>query len=786
METTSPLAAAPAPLPPASSSSTHTRTKSQKLPTTSSSLYTRVFEACKQQFYKIDIGIPRGPDGRADFSRDPPESFKRIHTVTSIVRHRRPSSVAQLVMAVFESALRRFPKSIALMLVFSLMASAAGILKPKLIQLAVDLGVEAAKASSTHVMTSTWLQGSEITDTCEAVASSTDLIENSADSLLWNVSLLVVLFVLCSTIESLLKLTVLALVTFVATQVEDSWRYAGVLQFFSLPMAWHNERDSATVTSKIENGAGSVWTLVYEYLGEEVLVNLFTVICIMVSAIYTAPHLWWVFLLPLPIYVVLVHQADSFVRAEQKICRKSGRAADEALYDGTTNKQIVRSFGCEERETRRYASFWGAYHVDEYTETLVHLLRAGLQTSTEVVLHTLLVCLCLRDLLNGSMSVGTVAMLLSYQRMLFDPLMSFNRMLVQVARDMRKLGDLVKLLLVDDPLADKPDSVDLPALRHAITLKNVVFRYAADLPPPSSSSDNEGDQQAEASDNSNSSDTDTDSDVDTNNQVGDDNDDDDDETYSERERKTGISRPPALCAINISIPAGKTTAFVGRSGAGKSTLLQLLLRFFDPTEGSILWDGIDIAMSTRRSIRSRTAVVQQDCSLFNRSIRDNITYGCAEEVDEARVIEAATRANIHHFIETLPLGYDSVVGEKGVRLSGGQKQRLAIARALVLQPSLLILDESTSNLDSESERAIQYAIESLQHQVTQVIVAHRLSTILHADQIVVMDQGSVVGVGTHAELLVTCPEYRSLYVLQHGGDIKLSATTKECSNAVCA
>ena len=118
--------------------------------------------------------------------------------------------------------------------------------------------------------------------------------------------------------------------------------------------------------------------------------------------------------------------------------------------------------------------------------------------------------------------------------------------------------------------------------------------------------------------------------------------------------------------------------------------------------------------------------------------------------------------------------------------SSSTSDLLAIARALVLQPSLLILDESTSNLDSESERAIQHAIESLQHQVTQVIVAHRLSTILHADQIVVMDQGSVVGVGTHAELLVTCPEYRSLYVLQHGGDIKLSATTKECSNAVCA
>jgi len=723
-----------------------------------------LFEACKQWFHKIDIGVPRGSDGRADFSRDPPESFKRIGDVMSTVRARKPSSVFELVWAVLIVSFIRFPWTLTMLGVASLMAACASAMQPKLLQVALDTGVQL------------------LDDTAQSLSHS-----STSHVLYWQIVLAVVLCVVCDWLSSIICVIAGGVLHFVTTQIEDSWRYAGARHFFSLPMAWHNNHDSAAVTARIQRGGLSIWQLLYGALGQQVFENLLRIVSITVSAIYTAPHLWWVFLLPLPLFALLVRVSDLLLSDMGRQLRKSYRVSCAVLHDMTGNKHIVKSFGCEERETRRYASFWGAYNADEFAETLVHYVRDAVQRGCELCLRTLLVCLCLRDLINGSMSVGTVAMLLSYQRMLFDPLMSFNRMLVQVARDMRKLGDLVKLLLVDDPLADKPDSVDLPALRHAITLKNVVFRYAADLPPPSSSSDNEGDQQAEASDNSNSSDTDTDSDVDTNNQVGDDNDDDDDEeTYSERERKTGISRSPALCAINISIPAGKTTAFVGRSGAGKSTLLQLLLRFFDPTEGSILWDGIDIAMSTRRSIRSRTAVVQQDCSLFNRSIRDNITYGCAEEVDEARVIEAATRANIHHFIETLPLGYDSVVGEKGVRLSGGQKQRLAIARALVLQPSLLILDESTSNLDSESERAIQYAIESLQHQVTQVIVAHRLSTILHADQIVVMDQGSVVGVGTHAELLVTCPEYRSLYVLQHGGDIKLSATTKECSNAVCA
>jgi ABC-type multidrug transport system fused ATPase/permease subunit len=220
----------------------------------------------------------------------------------------------------------------------------------------------------------------------------------------------------------------------------------------------------------------------------------------------------------------------------------------------------------------------------------------------------------------------------------------------------------------------------------------------------------------------------------------------------------------ALHDVSASLKAGTTTAIVGRSGAGKSTLAMLLLRFYDPDDGSIRWNGIDLRDASRESLRNKTTLILQDTTLFNRSIAENISYG-KPNVMQSDIEHAAKLAHAHDFITHLPNGYGSIVGERGVRLSGGQRQRIAIARALLVKPELLVMDEATSHLDSETELAIQDAIRYLHGKHTQVIIAHRLSTVQHADNIILMDKGKILSQGTHNQLL-RHPLYRKLCKLQ--------------------
>jgi len=221
--------------------------------------------------------------------------------------------------------------------------------------------------------------------------------------------------------------------------------------------------------------------------------------------------------------------------------------------------------------------------------------------------------------------------------------------------------------------------------------------------------------------------------------------------------------------VNLRIEAGQVVALVGTSGAGKTTLANLLPRFFDPDSGRILWDGIDLRKATLSSLRGQIGLVLQETILFNDTVRNNIAYG-VEETSMDALREAARAACALEFIEELPQGFDSVIGERGQRLSGGQRQRLAIARAILKNPPLLILDEATSSLDAESEALVQRALENLMANRTTVVIAHRLSTIRRADRIVVIDDGTVRETGTHDELLRRADSvYRRLYQLQFAG-----------------
>jgi ATP-binding cassette, subfamily B, bacterial MsbA len=220
-----------------------------------------------------------------------------------------------------------------------------------------------------------------------------------------------------------------------------------------------------------------------------------------------------------------------------------------------------------------------------------------------------------------------------------------------------------------------------------------------------------------------------------------------------------------LGRVSLEIRKGEVVALVGPSGAGKSTLADLILRFYDPTAGAITIDGRDLRQLRQREYRRLFGVVSQEALLFNASVRDNIAYG-RDGLSEDAVIAAARVANAHDFIMQLPDGYATVVGDRGIRLSGGQRQRVAIARAIVGNPPILILDEATSSLDSESERLVQQAIERVIHGATSIVIAHRLSTVLHADKIVVVNGGVVEAVGRHADLLGVNETYSRLYRLQ--------------------
>ena len=223
--------------------------------------------------------------------------------------------------------------------------------------------------------------------------------------------------------------------------------------------------------------------------------------------------------------------------------------------------------------------------------------------------------------------------------------------------------------------------------------------------------------------------------------------------------------------VNLFLPRGTTLALVGSSGAGKSTLADLLPRFYDPLSGSITIDGKDLRDFDLISVRKRMGIVSQDTFLFNDSIRNNIAYG-RQEATEDEIITAAKRANAYEFISKLPQEFDTLIGDRGVMLSGGQRQRLAIARALLQNPEILILDEATSALDTVSERLVQSALDDLSRDRTTLVIAHRLSTVQKADQIAVLEQGQVVEVGTHEELLQKGGYYSRLYSMQFAQPVK--------------
>ena len=489
---------------------------------------------------------------------------------------------------------------------------------------------------------------------------------------------------------------------YIATQVEDYWRYTSLLKFYQLPMIWQDQHDSGEVGAKMDRGASAIYSILFEIFGQNLLVSFITLIFVLGYALWKFPGFSLIFLLPIPIYMAVTYVISRRIVKMQAHLNRLDHTATRTYFDGVANMRYVKTFGREMAETENYVRKWDRYHIFEYRTQRAWLWQSFWQKFIETAMRAVLLIAAVIAVRQGTLTLGEVVLLVSFQQLTFAPLDQLNKVFTRLRRVTRRASHLFEVIAEEDSLADQPEAEELPTLKKEIQLENIHFEYSKKL-------------------------------------------------------KT-------LHDLSFSIKAGTTTAIVGRSGAGKSTIAMLLMRFYAPDRGRITWDGLDLRQVTRASLRKKVTLILQDTTLFNRSIAANIAYG-KPNIEQQEVEAAAKLAHAHNFITKLPAGYESIVGERGVRLSGGQRQRIAIARALLIKPELLIMDEATSHLDSETEVAIKEAIQYLRGKNTQVIIAHRLSTVQHADNIILLDKGRIVAQGKHQQLL-RHPLYRKLCRLQ--------------------
>ncbi|MGN7299068.1 ABC transporter ATP-binding protein [Ferdinandcohnia sp. SAFN-114] len=380
------------------------------------------------------------------------------------------------------------------------------------------------------------------------------------------------------------------------------------------------------------------------------------------------------------------------------------------LHERVQGIPVIRSFAIEDHEQRLFDKQNSNFLQKALDHTSWNAKTFAVVNTITDIAPLLVIGYAGFQVIQGDLTVGTLVAFVAYIDRLYNPLRRLVNSSTTLTQALASMDRVFEFIDEKYDIVDLPNAIECKNVAGNMSFENVTFSYG---------------------------------------------DDDDDQVV--------------LKDINLNIQSGETVALVGMSGGGKSTLVSLVPRFYDVTGGRILLDGTDIRSFKVRSLRDKIGMVHQDTFLFSESVKHNILLGKPGATDK-EVIEAAKAANAHEFIENLPQGYDTKVGERGVKLSGGQKQRIAIARVFLKNPPLLIWDEATSALDLESEHLIQESLEELAKNRTTFIVAHRLSTITHADKIVLIEHGEIVEVGTHAELMSQKGHYFNLFQVQQLDD----------------
>lgn len=471
----------------------------------------------------------------------------------------------------------------------------------------------------------------------------------------------------------------------------------------NLSLRFHLERQTGGVSRDIERGTRGI-SFLLTFLLFNILPTLLEIVLVAVI-LFVKYNPWFAIItfVTLMLYIVFTLWVTEWRMVFRRAMNEMDSKANTRAIDSLLNYETVKYFGNEHYEVNRYDEQMQRWEVSAVrNQTSLATLNAG-QSVIIAVGVTLLMLLAADGVVKGTMTVGDLVLVNVFMLQLYVPLHFLGFVYREIKNALADMEKMFRLLDENREIEDAPNAQPLQLDRAMVRFEGVDFSY-----------------------------------------------------------------DPArqiLHEVSFEIPSGHTVAVVGASGAGKSTLSRLLFRFYDVDSGGITIDGQDIRSVTQSSLRAVIGIVPQDTVLFNDTIYYNIAYGRPDATRE-EVIAAAHSAHIHHFIELLPQGYDTMVGERGLKLSGGEKQRVAIARAILKNPEILIFDEATSALDSKSEKTIQDELHNIAQNRTTLVIAHRLSTVVDAQQILVMDKGRIIERGTHRELLARRGVYAQMWALQ--------------------
>ena len=511
------------------------------------------------------------------------------------------------------------------------------------------------------------------------------------------------IFILCSVISNLFRFLGMYYLTPVSANATRDIRNDLFNKILTLPLSFYINHKSGEIITRFNSDLHEIDTALIRVSIDTLLRQPLVIVVFIVTLLIINPLLTIISLLVFPLVSYITGKISKAIR------RKASQSQAEldkisSMYEETiSGLRVIKGFSAQNYFRANFEAI--NHRFSRYTKKIFRYLELSAPTSEMLALISLLCVILIGGLLlinKGSISANSLILFVIIFARLIPPIQTLIRGYGYIQKGLISANRIFEILDSDEKIIEMPNAISIKNLRNGIEFKNVNFAY----------------------------DTDT-----------------------------------VLHNINLKINKGETLALVGNSGGGKSTIVNLLLRFYDVNQGKILVDDIDIKNYVISDIRKLFGVVSQDVMLFNDSVFNNISFG-KNHADKQNVIQAAKNANAHDFIMEMPHGYDTIIGDRGVKLSGGQRQRLSIARAILQDPPILLLDEATSSLDSQSEQIVQKALDYLMKNRTSIIIAHRLSTIQNADKIIVLKDGKIIEEGKHSELIAKHGEYYKLVTLQ--------------------